>query len=1097
VLLASLTLITPAGASLPGPAAVGDVPSGPATPSRTVTLITGDRVTVTGTTTAVVHRGPGRDHIAFLTRRMDDHLYVIPGDAVDLLQEGHLDRRLFNVTLLQEFGYHDGRPDLPLIVVAGDPPATFSMAAGGGEVMRDLPAVGGVAVQVGKVGIGGFWDGLVGAAGVATASPVIWLDGLRQPLLDQSVPQVGAPAAWAKGLDGSGVTVAVLDTGIDGGHLDLADRVVASENFTEGFEEDGDLVGHGTHVASIIAGSGAASGGQYQGVAPGARLLDGKVCVVFGCAESWILAGMQWAVEQGASVVNLSLGGPDVPELDPLEQAVETLTAEHGVLFVISAGNDGSDGSINSPASADSALAVGAVEQDDTLAWFSSRGPRADGALKPDLTAPGVEIVAANSAEGFLGAPGEPYTTLSGTSMSAPHVAGAAAVLAQQHPGRSPAELKAVLMGSASPQPGSGPYAQGAGRLDLARVIGQRVITDPPSVSFDRTHWPHHDDQPQTRTVTYLNHGSADVTLMLELTTTGADGGTAPEGFFQLSDTSVTVPAGGSADVGITADTSVGELDGPSGGHLIATGPDVAVTTPFAVDREVESYDLTLVHTDRAGEPTSAYFTTLVRVDDFGIVDVFGSDTATVRLPAGEYALVSVLFGVDEELGFRTTLLAQPQLVVGSDQVVAVDARVGQPVSVRVPERDAGTIMASISADLVTDQLGASFTLISDGFDGLFSGQLGPDQVVEGFASTVRGTWVRSGLEGDITATPYIYDLGWFTVGRMATGFLRDVRRGDLARIRADHAVDVPGGSALKWSFPLLPGVVDGGVAVAFPTELPFMRIEYHNTDGGVQWLKSFEEAVGEDEFGFPGTVTVADSAPTRYQAGRTYHEEWNYAVFGPVLPETRNPWDVPVVFRDGDLLSIFPRLYGDAAGRIQFLFEPADVTIIVFRDGALLVEDPSPFLQVEVPPEPADYRVEIHASRGERFPLSTRTSLAWTFRSGHVDGEPEVLPVSVLRFTPGLDAHNAAPAGRSYLVPMAIVPQPGSVNGGLTGLTVDVSYDDGQTWRQVPVLGGRMVLLRHPAADGFVSLRARATEADGNSVEQTIIRAYRITASS
>ena len=138
-----------------------------------------------------------------------------------------------------------------------------------------------------------------------------------------------------------------------------------------------DTVGHGTHVASTIAGSGAASGGKYRGVAPDATLLFGKVCENDGCTDSAILAGMQWAaVEQHAAVVNMSLGGGDTPEVDPLEEAVETLTAQTGTLFVIAAGNDGVDGSVGSPGTADAALTVGAVDRDDELADFSSRGPR-------------------------------------------------------------------------------------------------------------------------------------------------------------------------------------------------------------------------------------------------------------------------------------------------------------------------------------------------------------------------------------------------------------------------------------------------------------------------------------------------------------------------------------------------------------------------------------------------------------------------------------------------------------------------------------------------------------------------------------------------
>lgn len=326
-------------------AATGD-PSATAS-SETVTLITGDRVMVGSSGGMSVDRGEGRHDVTFLSQKLGGDLYVIPSDAVSLLGEGRLDKRLFNVTVLGEQAYQE-RSDLPLIVTSGGATraARASVAASGAEVVADLPAVDGVAVQVEKNETGGFWDSLTGQAAAGSSTMAlgvskVWLDGLREPLLDESVPQVGAPAAWDVGLDGSGTTVAVLDSGIDASHPDLADRIAAQRNFTEGFEDDRDLVGHGTHVASIVAGSGAASDGQYQGVAHGAELLDGKVCVEFGCLESWILAGMQWAVDQDADVVNMSLGGPDTPEVDLVEQAVNTLTDQAGVLFVVAAGNSG------------------------------------------------------------------------------------------------------------------------------------------------------------------------------------------------------------------------------------------------------------------------------------------------------------------------------------------------------------------------------------------------------------------------------------------------------------------------------------------------------------------------------------------------------------------------------------------------------------------------------------------------------------------------------------------------------------------------------------------------------------------------------------
>ncbi|HWO11550.1 MAG TPA: S8 family serine peptidase, partial [Polyangiaceae bacterium] len=424
---------------------------------RSVTLITGDRVVVGGEDFEVVNiqRGPGRERVNFAVQRVTPapaqraHLLVIPEDAAALVQAGKVDRRLFDISLLIELGYDDAhRITLPFIVafapggtatIVAQPPALT-----GAVIEKDLSSVNGVAASAAKAGVGRVWSTVLAsaapagsAARAAVSQPIakIWLDGLLQPVLDRSVPQIGAPAAWDLGFEGAGVIVGVLDTGIDDTHPDLVDNVLASANFTT--EADVDLVGHGTHVASIIAGSGAASGGRYRGVAPAAQLLSGKVCEEFGCLESSIIAGMQWAVaDQGAQVVNLSLGGGDTPGLDPIEEAVNTLSSEYGALFVIAAGNSGPDpSSVESPGATSAALTVGAVDHEDVLAFFSSTGYTLDQRIKPDLTAPGVDIVAARATGTELGAVvDEDYVTLSGTSMATPHAAGSVALLLDAHP---------------------------------------------------------------------------------------------------------------------------------------------------------------------------------------------------------------------------------------------------------------------------------------------------------------------------------------------------------------------------------------------------------------------------------------------------------------------------------------------------------------------------------------------------------------------------------------------------------------------------------------------------------------------------------------
>ena len=542
-----------------------------------VTLVTGDRVTVVGSGAeeqVAIAPAPGREGTALSVYHRDGHLFVVPADALGMLGRRIIDARLFDVTLLISLGYDDAqRTSVPVLLGYNGVAATSMsttlgapLAASGSRVTRELPAIHGAAVRISRDHGDDSWRTLVSASGTPAATPIagidrIWLDGVRQPALDVSVGQIGAPAAWSAGYDGTGVSVAVLDTGIDATHPDLAGKVVDERNFTSD-PDNRDLVGHGTHVASIIAGSGAASGGLYRGVAPGATLIDGKVCATLGCSESAILAGMQWAsTDKHARVVNLSLGGSDAEGMDPLEAAVNTLTAANGTLFVIAAGNNGPDaGTLDSPGSADAALTVGAVDASDQLAWFSSRGPRVgDGALKPDITAPGVGIVAARSATGVIGDPiNDMYVQMSGTSMATPHVAGSAAIVAQLHPDWIAEQLKADLMASASPNPAMTGYEQGAGRVDVERAITQVVTAQPASVSLGTALWPHADDAPTTRTLTYSNAGTTDLTLQLTLAITGPGGVTPPAGMFTLDQNPVIVPAGGAASVVVNVDTRMG-----------------------------------------------------------------------------------------------------------------------------------------------------------------------------------------------------------------------------------------------------------------------------------------------------------------------------------------------------------------------------------------------------------------------------------------------------------------------------------------------------------------------------------------------------------
>lgn len=342
--------------------------------------------------------------------------------------------------------------------------------------------------------------------------------------LEQSTAQVGAQAAWTmkdtqgKLLKGSGVRIAIIDTGIDYTHPSLGGctqsqflaracaKVIDGYNFTSGSADILDDHGHGTHVAGIAAGTGLGTGG-FPGVAPDAKLIGYKVIDSSGSGDSSaIIEALYRAMDPNqdgdpsdhVDVINLSVGAIGNPD-DPLSQAVDT-AARAGILVAVAAGNDGMDQSINSPGTARLALTVGAVDGQDRPAYFSSRGPvlwLGKGLSKPDLVAPGVSICAPQGAgawgDRICGSgPSAKRVALSGTSMATPHVAGAAALLKQKWPGWSGLKIRSALIASAQPLPNASASQVGAGRLRLAIALAQRptgvpvVLLDPVSTARQR-----------------------------------------------------------------------------------------------------------------------------------------------------------------------------------------------------------------------------------------------------------------------------------------------------------------------------------------------------------------------------------------------------------------------------------------------------------------------------------------------------------------------------------------------------------------------------------------------------------------------------------
>ncbi|HZX03058.1 S8 family serine peptidase [Kribbella sp.] len=1015
----------------------------------TVTLITGDQVSLAAGAPAI-KPGPGRDRMSFTASKVNGRVTVIPSDVHRLVDTGRLDRQLFDVTGLIEAGYDDAHTDaIPVIVGYSAAAAKARPAISALKTSRALAAINANAGSVAKASARSF------LATVATSPAIrhVWLDGKRHLLLDKSVPQIGAPAAWQAGYTGKGVRVAVIDSGIDAQHPDLASRVAGVQTF--GDDLPGDQIGHGTHVASIVAGTGAASNGQYRGVAPDAELYDAKACTDTVCNDSSVLAAMEWAARDvHAQVVNISLGFPFDRADDPLEQAITTLTAETGTLFVVAAGNQGSapGGSITSPGRAAAALTVGAVDRDDTIAPFSSRGPApGDAVLKPDVTAPGVGIVAARSSEGTVGEPvNDYYTRISGTSMAAPHVAGAAALLLQEHPDWKAPELKSALMNSAKSAPDQGLFDQGAGRIDVARAVAQPILAGPPSISFGTADWPHADDQPVTRTITYRNTGTSPVTLTIGTELTAPDGTPAPGQALTVGTSQLTIAAGASAPVQVTSNTNHTGPDGRYTGQVIATWPDGGqVHVPVTVLKDIEAYNLTVHVIAPDGIPATGANVTVQPLDGSSEHILFGD--GTVRLPPGEYA-------VDASLtGDATYAMVQPRVHLTADATVVFDARQARKVAIDVPTSAVQRSMQTV--DYVR-------TMGEEEVDQIFGAFGGQDLYTLGLGDSVPDGQVSAVIASHWYGGSSAYHTTDLVNGRFPTGFQRTVRDRDLATVRTQLQHSTGDGYQLMTTASL-PGHESFTEPVSVPAPITLIQ---HVEAAPVEWSQTLEEPTADGE-----SSTILLSTSKSYRAGGVYQERWNAPV--------RSPSDVSVA-RGGSELSVGLTKITDADGHGGFAATTAE-SAKLYRGETLVGQsrEYGSLFADGLPPEPATYRFETSAT------LTTSERIEYRATFGSQAGE-STTPLWSIGYRPIVNNQNVStwtPITRLPVLPRT------AADTTIRTLRVEYSPDNGATWHpaQVECLGGRTYQAVFPTPKAAVSLRTTLTDAAGIAVTQTNLNAY------
>ncbi|MFG1893429.1 S8 family peptidase [Micromonospora zamorensis] len=1090
----------PGGSATAGPGGIGTTGT-PRTSvdgkTHTVTLLTGDVVTVRSTGSGcpkATVRPADENAVIQQTCGPDGHLHVVPARVASQIGPV-LDPDLFDVTALIADGYDDeNTTDLPVIV---QPATASARVAALGDVLS-LPSIGAVAGHVPKKSPA---TAKLATDSLLAGAKKVWLDrkvrataltgGGQHADLDRNLGQIAAPDAWKAGWTGRGTTVAVLDTGADFTHPDLVGRVADRADFTA---EGGDAVdhnGHGTHVASTIAGTGAAAHGQRRGVAPDAKLVIGKVLDDHGSgADSGIIAGMEWAATR-ADVINMSLGGSDPDDgNDPLSLAVDGLSRSTGALFVIAAGNSG--GAISSPGSAASALTVGAVDRNDNLADFSSRGPLVtSNVAKPELVAPGVDIVAARAAGTNLQDPIDRYyEAISGTSMASPHVAGAAALLAQRHPDWTGAQLKAALVGAADPLSDVDAYAVGAGRLNAARALGDPT-SDQPVVNLGTFAYP----QSGTSEAKLSWTGESTTVLDLDVSVVNHDGQSVPRGAASLSTSRVTLKRGATA--GATVRINRAALAARPGFYLATVtartaGHKLVSTTPVSFYVEQPSYDLTIRTKPLPGlkEGAESWINLLVTNLTDPVVYYSGAggtpgDTFTLRVPAGRYAILgsSVAYYVDSDV-LETTLAAEADLDVRGARSVTLDPARARPVTATVD----GVPTTPTRTDLTNVQTapnGLSWWHQVSGY--------GAQTTVRTTALPKPGvgsrrTWAAVNLDSPAgTAKPYRYNLVHEYAGGVPAEPAFRVSRAEqakLARIEERfHQMDSEGMVTQL----IRSGFTPDGVPVTQTHEgnLPPYRTDYLSP--GYLWA---------DEGVYGGLS--AQEAPRSYQPGSRQSKVWarqplHSGWYDDPAGDESSCATAPSRTRGNlhiDLVSLTDQhqradcLQGGSIG--------VNRKLSVYRNGTLIDERDRPLADVTVAQQMADYRLTLDVDTSLILPISTRVNTSWTFRSAGPDGTGSVpLPLLAVDYALPMDTLNHATGGTAEL---AVRQMRGIKAQKVTSFQVWTSTDDGATWTSARVTGAGdsyRVALPTAAAGQPVSLRVKAAANGGSGIDQTIIRAY------
>jgi subtilisin family serine protease len=1100
-----------------------------------VTLITGDsvlvRVAENGTifSIAVNPADPTKLGRNFLILKIRNSTYVIPSD-IDIRR---FDLELFNINLLIKEGYAE-LPYIPIIIEHSTNVKTLigQLKARGGMLTYNFSIMPAFAERIPKDKAEEVNELLTSLQDVRK----VWLDRKVYSNLNESAPLIGAPDTWNLGLNGSGVRIAIIDTGIDSSHADFffpngTSKIERAVSFVD-YDYDGipdeppnDYFGHGTHVASIAAGTGAKSAGRFKGVAYGAKLWNVKVLNKWGWGYlSWVIAGVEYAAlgpdytpnsGDEADVLSLSLGAYWWTDgTDPLSMACDA-AVDAGRAVVVAAGNWGDYFGIGVPATARKVITVGATDKQDRLAWFSSCGPTIDYRVKPDIVAPGVDLWAAlakgSEIEYWANQSWIPaidvdgdgrydYVRLSGTSMSTPHVSGAAALLKQLSPRLTPNEIKNVLISTAKDL-GYNVYQQGGGRVNITSAIDPPVLVDPATISLGLIT----EDTLANSTITFtfkpltaVPSGVENITLSLEATVREIFTGSVVDAA-RLNTTTITIPFNESRAVQLTINTTLPKSIYEGRVTAKVVGGPWENRTVHTILGFARLNNLTIMMINKEGSP-AAYRPVLVFQHNatyyywmFNIWLTFTdpNGTAHAYLPDGKFYVI----GHDRDYSVQATVWTIAERVpIYGNTVVVLDERNAREVNFDPAKPN--QVFCSKLTSVNYYQEGLYFWIswcsywyyprspitymTSTTLNATFGYQYYPAQYFNPSAPRVIDTPLWHNL---------LYaELGVTTPKTIVANYT------ELVKIVSDYEVGLtPRVGAYIWPYLVTTKFPSCPYSTVWLMNVPQSRVEYmppNTWDWPWYW-----------KYGDPPWVSTPYwffEIWRIYPPSTEVHEKWGQHPFQTWLDGSES-YLYGSVFADSSIIPhSFRNWWRYPAGHVK-----------VWRNNTLIWEgdvDDYFWIYLGGQPYPSRFKIAVNGSSGQY--LSTYSYYEYEFVRSGPSGYwfPRTPPVWI----DDLDLNNTHAAGdvEGFIPVIPRIPFTLDDYRLLRNITLEYSVDDGATWRSVPLVPSNIILPVTIAgtsiivpgyrftlsnlSDAYVSLRVNATyTVDEIRQSQTIIRAF------